>query len=516
VHSLWPHQPEHFADHISNPKANGYRSIHTKVIVPGHGPMEVQIRTAEMHREAEYGVAAHWRYKEDGAIDEPFAQRMTVMRRLFEMARSGEPEESGEDGGESTAQDQGDFLREIEASLWGEEIFVYTPKGEVIDLPEGATVVDFAYRIHTMVGHTCIGAKVNRRIVPLDHALRSGDQVEILRQRNTGPSRDWLKFVRTSTARTRIRAYLRRKDRDTLVERGQQLLEAEAQRQKIDYKDLFRRDRLLDPVHRRRAPDQPAEDLLTRVARRRSFNSDEDLLTAVGDRIVSAEGVIHTLVSELEDCERAAGLAAPESETLVTRAPSDQSDAGAVSVRGAGNLMYRRSKCCLPIPGDAIVGYITRGTGIAIHREDCPNLRHLREREPDRVVNIEWSEAQHAIYDVPLEIRANDRMGLLKDLAGLVSELGVNITGANTVSAPLRSAGDHTATMHLRLEFVNRAQLDELIRRLPALGVVKVTIRGQVFHDTEKGGRLVRREPGTPSPAGRLRRPVGKRRGGPS
>jgi GTP pyrophosphokinase len=407
-----------------------------------------------------------------------------MMRQLFESARA------REDGKEEEEDEDGDFLREVEASLWDKEIFVYTPKGEVIDLPLGATVVDFAYRIHTQVGHTCIGAKVNRRIVPLDHVLRNGDHCEILRQRNTGPSRDWLKFVRTSSARTRIRAYLRRRERDTLVERGQELLEAEAARQRVDLKDLYRRDSLLPAAHRRRATDLSPEDLLTRVARKRSFNTAEDLLNALGDRIVSAEGVVHQLVLEIDECERSAGLRMETVESLVTRAASEPREMGTVSFQGAANLMYRRSKCCMPIPGDRIVGYLTRGSGVAIHRDDCSNIRHLREREPDRVVGIEWHETERAFYEVPIEIRAHDRMGLLRDLSGLMSAVGVNILAANTRSTSLGSVGeDSTATVRLRLELANRAQLDDLLTRLPGLGVSRITIRGQVYLDSEKSTR---------------------------
>lgn len=497
VHGMWPHQPEHFADHISNPKSNGYRSIHTKVIIPGHGPMEIQIRTEEMHRQAEYGVAAHWRYKDDGVIDETFAHKLTMLRRLFETARDTAPA-SPDDDDDDAAND--DFLQEVESSLWDEEVFVFTPKGEVIDLPKGATVVDFAYRIHSEVGHTCIGARVNRRMVPLDYQLKSGDQVDILRQKNTGPSRDWLKFVLTSTARNRIRQYFRRKERDSLIDRGQHRLEEEAARQHVDLKALYRRDRELPSAYRRRGPDQPVEDLVTRVARRRNYNTDDDLLTAVGDAVVSPEGVIRQMVADIEDASAKAGLTQPTPELPAEEddTPEPRSEA-AVSLQGVENLMFRRSKCCLPIPGDAICGYITRGSGIAIHRADCANVRHLKEKEPDRIVELNWDQTEHMLYDVPLEIRANDRMGLLRDLTQLMSDVGVNILKINTISPRLHRAGvDHLATIRLSLELIDRNQLEQLLRRLPAIGVVKVTIRGQVFIDSEKGtrGRAARRTSG--------------------
>ncbi|NUQ01498.1 MAG: bifunctional (p)ppGpp synthetase/guanosine-3',5'-bis(diphosphate) 3'-pyrophosphohydrolase, partial [Armatimonadetes bacterium] len=494
VHSLWPHQPEHFADYISNPKANGYRSIHTKVVVPGHGPMEIQIRTADMHRQAEYGVAAHWRYKDEGGVDETFAHKLTMLRKLFDMARESGPVSLPDQDGKS-AEEVEEFLQEVQSSLWDEEVFVFSPKGEVIDLPKGATVVDFAYRIHTEIGHTCIGARVNRRMVPLDFQLHNGDQVEIIRQRNTGPSRDWLKFVQTAAARNRIRQYFRQKERDTLIERGQQALEQEAERQRVDLKELYRRDRELPAAHRRRHHDQPVEELLTRVARRRSYNTDDDLLTAIGDGVISAEGVVRQMVLDIEEASRAAGLARP-----LEPEPSDVIDEprreASASIQGITNLMMRRSKCCLPLPGDEIVGYITRGAGIAIHRVDCANVRHLKEKEADRVVPLNWEQTEHMLYDVPIEIRANDRIGLLRDLTQLMSDVGVNILKINTISPRLHKAGtDHLATIRMSLELVDRTQLEQLIRRMPPLGVVKVTLRGQVFLDSEKGtrGRAARR-----------------------
>lgn len=495
VHGMWQHQPEHFADHISNPKSNGYRSIHTKVIIPGHGPMEIQIRTAEMHRQAESGVAAHWRYKDDGVIDETFAHKLTMLRRLFEMARDTEPVAPPGEGDDDDSFDD-DFLHEVEASLWDQEVFVFTPKGEVIDLPKGATVVDFAYRIHSEVGHTCIGARVNRRMVPLDYQLRSGDQVEILRQKNTGPSRDWLKFVQTTAARNRIRQYFRRKERDSLIDRGQQRLEEEATRQRVDLNGLHRRDRELPSAYRRRGPDQPVEDLITRVARRRNYNTDDDLLTAVGDGVVSPEGVVRQMVADVDEASAKAGLTPTPALPLEDDVLPEPRSEAAVTLQGAENLMFRRSKCCLPIPGDAICGYITRGTGIAIHRADCANVRHLKEKEPDRIVELNWDQTEHMLYDVPIEIRANDRIGLLRDLTQLMSDVGVNILKINTISPRLHRAGvDHLATIRLSLELIDRNQLEQLLRRLPAIGVVKVTIRGQVFHDSEKGtrGRAARR-----------------------
>ncbi|MCC7494248.1 MAG: bifunctional (p)ppGpp synthetase/guanosine-3',5'-bis(diphosphate) 3'-pyrophosphohydrolase [Fimbriimonadaceae bacterium] len=492
VHSLWPHQPEHFADYISNRKPNGYSSLHTKVIVPGHGPMEVQIRTADMHRQAEYGVAAHWRYKEDGVIDEGFANKLTALRRLFEAARASEP--VGLPGAGDPQDDEQDWLEAVEGSLFEEDVFVFTPKGEIIDLPKGATVIDFAYRIHTAVGHTTIGARVNRRMVPLDYVLQNGEQVEVLRRANTGPSRDWLKVVRTTTARNRIRQYFRHKERESLAEEGQRLLEGEASRAKVDLNDLYRRDRELPATYRRRAREEPVEDLLTRIARRRNYQTDIDLLTAVGDRVIAAEGVVKQMVADLEEAETAAGR-----RTVPPPAPSGvpgpPSSAAAASVQGLRGLAMRRSQCCLPLPGDPIVGYVTRTTGITIHRADCGNLRHLQANEPDRVMPLDWDQTEHLLYDLPIELRADDRIGLLADLTKMLSDVGINILRINTISPKLNKAGtDHRATMKLSLELNDRSQLEQLMRRLPALGVVKVSVRGQVYYDVEKSARKPSRD----------------------
>ncbi|HAZ64543.1 MAG TPA: (p)ppGpp synthetase [Armatimonadetes bacterium] len=495
VHNLWPHQQEHFNDYISHAKPNGYQSIHTKVIVPGHGPMEVQIRTWDMHRHAEYGVAAHWRYKADGEVNEVMAERITQMRlRLETLMRADETDES-----------DGDFLSEFEATLDEDDIFVTTPKGDVIGLPRGATVVDFAYRIHTEVGHTCVGARVGRRIVPLSYQLQNGETVEILCRENTGPSRDWLRWVQTSSARARIRAYLRRHERATLVETGSALLADEARRQKCDYKDLLRRDHALPAAQRRRSTDQPVEDVLMRVAHRRGYPNSEQMLSAIGEHLVSAEQIFNLIRDDIEQAEIAAGLA-DEPDAITVRPSRETNQQGQLSVSGASNVLFRRAKCCQPLPGDDIVGYITRTTGIAIHRTDCPNLPHWRNREPERVIEVNWSDAEHSLYHVPLEVRAHDRVGLLRDLTGLMSEVGVNITEANTISAPIASsAGQSTALVRLQLEFMNRHQLDELVRRLPGLGVFKISLRGEVYYDAEKSSSPVPRRPrgaGPTDPAG--------------
>lgn len=487
VHGIWPHKPEQLADYISNPKRNGYQSIHTKVVT-AHGAMEIQIRTHDMHRKAEYGVAAHWRYKDDGVIAEPLAKQMDTLRLLFEMAREAPPASPTDEAGVS---EQDDFLTVMESELWEEEgVFAFSPQGELIDLPKGATVVDFAYRIHTEVGHSCIGARVDGRMVPLNYRIQNGQVVEILRQKNSGPSRDWMQFVTTAGARNRIRQYFRRKEHDNLLDRGQRRLDEAAVRMHVNLQELYQRDRNLPAHYRRRRSDQPTEDVLTRIARRRSFNTAEDLLIAIGDGLAPAEGIIRQMVLDVDDSENKGGLHPAVDGTAASPAlPVPRSDA-AVSLNGMQDLMFRRSKCCLPIPGDEICGYTTRGSGIAIHRQDCANIRYLREKEPDRIVDLSWEQTGQHIYDVKVELWANDRKRLLGDLGNLIAEFDLNITGIQTKSPKSYHAGiDHLAIMELSLEIQHRSQLERLFRRLPGLGVIKIMVGREVYHDAEKGTR---------------------------
>jgi len=467
VHSLWPHLQEHFADYISRSKPNGYQSIHTKVQVPNHGPMEVQIRTWQMHQEAEHGVAAHWRYKADGKIDPSFADRLSALQRLLNSA-SDSPDE---------------FWAALQDETWEQEIYVLTPQGDVIDLPQGATPVDFAYRIHTEVGHSCLGAKVNRRLVPLDTELKSGDIVEILCQKNKGPSRDWLRFVRTAAARSRIKSYFKKQHREENLQGGRQALEREAQRLQVPLEDLFQEDRELHLEHFKGDPHFEYQEVLLRVARRLSFTSEEDLLAAVGYGEISAEHVVNRIRQEVEATRQRFGKPAP-----LALLPPDTAPAAprrmkvSVSAGNVGDVYFRRSKCCWPMPGDAITGYITRGKGITIHRSNCPNLAHHRQREPDRIVELEWTPREDLLYDVPLTIRANDRLGLLNEITNVISNNGINLTSARGSTSPRQ----HIATFHFILECLDRQEVETLVQELSRLpSVVSIDVRGQRVYQAD-------------------------------
>lgn len=468
VHSLWPHLPEHFADYISRPKPNGYQSLHTKVMVPHQGPMEVQIRTWKMHRVAEHGVAAHWRYK----AEEPLAtglNRLSSFRQLLDSAS------------EETSLDE-DFLSTVLRDLWEQEVFVLTPKGEVIDLPMGATPVDFAYRIHTEVGHTCKGAKVNKRLVPLDYQLQNGDIVEILCHPHTGPSRDWLRFVKTGQARSRIKAYLRRQHREERLQSGRRALEREALRLQVDLSELFREDRTLYQNHSKSDPSFTYETVLERVAKRLGFPSEEDLLVAIGNRTVSAEHVVHRLRQEVQETRQRYGKVEEEIEVPEAAPIAPRRMKVAVSAGGVDHVYFRRSKCCLPIPGDHITGYITRGQGVTIHRNDCPNLKYLREHDLERIVELEWTDAEELLYDVPLNLRGNDRIGLLNDITTVISNNGLNIVSLNQPRVP----HSHIATIRIVLEVLDRAEMETLVGELSRIrGIVAIDVRGQRLYEAK-------------------------------
>lgn len=461
IHSLWNHLPEHFADYISWPKPNGYKSIHTKVQVPNRGPMEVQIRTWAMHKEAEQGVAAHWRYKADGKIDPGFADRLSSLWQLLNSANNS-PDE---------------FWAALGEDQWDREVYVLTPMGDVVDLPQGATPVDFAYRIHTEVGHSCVGAKVNRRMVPLDTVLRSGDIVEIICQKNKGPSRDWLQFVRTAEARSRIKSYLKKQHWEEHLQAGRQAVEREAQRLRIDLEDLYKEDQELHLEHFKGDPHFEYEEVLLRVARRLSFATEDNLLAAIGYGEVSAENVVNRIRQEVEATRQRFGKPVPLASPPVETAPlAPRRMKVSVSAGDVGDVYFRRSKCCLPMPGDAIIGYITRGKGITIHRSNCRNLVHHRRQEPGRVVELEWTPRGDLLYDVPLTIRANDRLGLLSEITTIISNNGINMTSAQGSISPRQ----HIATFHFVLEFLDSQEMEKLVKELSRFPpVISVDVRGQ-------------------------------------
>jgi guanosine-3',5'-bis(diphosphate) 3'-pyrophosphohydrolase len=402
IHSLWKPLPGRFKDFVAMPKANMYQALHTTVIGPEGKPLEIQIRTREMHDLAEYGIAAHVAYKEGGAAD-PRREKMTWLRQLVEA--------EGE-------QDPAEFLESLKVDLFEDEVFVFTPKGEVKNLSAGSTPLDFAYAVHTDVGHRCVGAKVNSNIVPLHYQLRSGDIVEVLTaKQNRGPSRDWLKLVRTSRARNKIRAFFKQERREDAEKKG--------------------RDALEEALRKRGLPMQKMamSPLLAQVIREMGFHKATEFYIALGQGKIATKAVANKLMQRLKEGEPVEeqppiGLEGPREDAA--RRTKEASNYG-IRVKGADNVAVRLAKCCRPVPGDTIAGYVSLGRGITIHRADCKNVKALM-KSPERFVDVAWEGENESSYRVELQIDAYDRTRLLEDLSRTFSEAGINILGASCMT----------------------------------------------------------------------------------
>src|SRR3984893_11017845 len=435
MHHIWRPVPGRFKDYIAMTRPNLYQSLHTTVIHNGQ-PFEVQIRTQEMHQTAEEGVAAHWKYKDDKPVSED-DQRITWMRQLIEWSQ--ELEEPGE------------FLSTLKVDLAPVEVYAFTPKGRVLELPRGATPVDFAYTVHTEVGHQCVGAKVNGQMVALRHEIVSGDVVEILTQKGHKPSRDWLSFVKSSHARTKIKHWINVQEREEATEMGTRLLEKEARQFGRSLKKI------------------PEEDLL-KLASDYGLSKLEDLYAAVGFGKYSARQVLTRVLGEPE---KSGATEAEESKPTLVKTVKRMLGFGEAPliVKGHDDLLVYRAKCCNPIPGDEIVGYITRGRGVAVHTRTCPNVQNLLY-QTERRIAVEWGGENAATFPVELQIRARDRAGLLADITAVISGAGSNIR--NLVSRP----DGVNARIDASLEIVDRRQLETIlvnIRKIAAVyGVERV------------------------------------------
>jgi guanosine-3',5'-bis(diphosphate) 3'-pyrophosphohydrolase len=402
IHSLWKPLPGRFKDFVAMPKANMYQALHTTVIGPEGKPLEIQIRTGEMHDLAEYGIAAHVAYKEGGAAD-PKREKMTWLRQLVEA--------EGE-------QDPAEFLESLKVDLFEDEVFVFTPKGEVKNLSAGSTPLDFAYAVHTDVGHRCVGAKVNGSIVPLHYQLRSGDIVEVLTaKQNRGPSRDWLKLVRTSRARNKIRAFFKQERREDAEKKGRDALEEALRKRGLPMQKL-----VMSP-------------LLAQVIREMGFHKATEFYIALGQGKIATKAVANKLMQRLKEGEaveeeQPIGLEGPREDQA--RRTKDASEYG-IRVKGADNIAVRLAKCCRPVPGDTIAGYVSLGRGITIHRADCKNVKALM-KSPERFVDVSWEGENDSTYKVELQIDAYDRTRLLEDLSRTFSEAGINILGASCMT----------------------------------------------------------------------------------
>jgi guanosine-3',5'-bis(diphosphate) 3'-pyrophosphohydrolase len=423
VHALWRPIPGQFDDYIAVPKNNLYQSLHTAVIAIDGKPLEIQIRTHAMHQVSEVGIAAHWRYKEGTKSDREYDAKLAWLRQLMEWQR---------DVSESDATE---FVEGIKLDIFQDQVFVFTPKGDIKDLPAGATPLDFAYRIHTDVGHRTIGAKVNNRLVPLDYRLKNGDIVEIVTTKGEhGPSRDWMNVVRTSHAREKIRQWFKRKDRDENIVHGRESLERELRRLA------------------RKSLQSVGSERIAEVGRTYSHETLDDFYAAIGYGAVSAQQVVARL-GVLDDTEVGLPTVAPANLPART---------GGVRVKGVGDLLVRFAKCCHPIPGDPIVGFITRGKGVTVHLRSCPTV--LNEREVPRLIDVEWEAAPAQTYPIAIRVEAYDRTGLLNDITQVVAENKVNILSASVNTNP-----DHTAIVTATLQVASVSQLAKVMSRIEGL-----------------------------------------------
>lgn len=417
VHDQWMPIPDRFDDYIAKSKSNMYQSLHTKVIGPRGEPLEIQIRTWDMHRTAEFGIAAHWRYKEQTQASDEFDRKMSWLRQqLFDW--------------QADTKDANEFLRSVIDDLFTDQVFVFTPRGDVVDMPAGSTPVDFAYRIHSDVGNHCVGAKVNGRIVPLSYKFKNGDIVEIITRSNSQPSLDWLSFVKTSNARNRVKSFFRKIHFAESVAHGRAALEKEIDRLGHESASLMRPEKL------------------AKIAQGLNLQSDEDLLAAIGYGHVAVGTVINRLKAEV----------APTDSLIVTGRTQDQGKPAIILDGGIDSVAIKRARCCAPVPGDEVVGYVSRGKGMALHRVDCPNVTAYRQSEPDRLVAVQWGMADGDRYQTDIRIEALDRVGLLNDISAIFSASNTNITAAN-----IRSLPDKRALLELTVDVRDVKHLGDLL-----------------------------------------------------
>jgi GTP pyrophosphokinase len=429
VHSLWPFIPGEFDDYIATPKDNLYRSLHTAVIGPQKLPLEIQIRTREMHEHAELGVAAHWTYKETARVNPAYQQKITWLRQLLEpVAHDGSDKES-----------DGDFLDRVRSEVFEDRVYALSPRGEVVELPQGATPLDYAYHVHTDLGHRCRGAKVNGRMVPLDHKLANGDQVEIVTSKILNPSRDWLVpslgFLASQRNRSKVRAWFRKQDEVQNTQQGKQMLERELQRLAI---------------HTVTLPELISEF---------DFKNADQLYLALGEGELTIPQITGAIQRRVK----------PQELPMPARKPKvDKKATEGITIDGVGDLLSTFAKCCRPVPPEPITGYITLGRGVSIHREDCRNLLRLQRVNEARVIPVNWSRDPERTFTVGIHIAAYDRRGLLRDVSAVLSDLHINIQAMNTIT----HKGDGLVDMDVRIVVHDLAELSQVLARVQGLSNV--------------------------------------------
>ena len=430
VHTLWKPLPGRFKDYIAMPKPNMYQSLHTTVIGNEGEIFEVQIRTYEMHKTAEYGIAAHWKYKEGYTKTDNFDDKLTWLNQLLEW--------------QADLNDPKEFMETLKIDFFTDEVFVFTPKGDVINLPDGSTPIDFAYRVHTAVGNNCVGAKVDGRIVPINYKLKNGNIVEvIISVSGSGPSRDWLKIVKSTQAKNKIRQWFKQKDRDFNISKGKDLLEKEIKR--LGYK------------HNTILKDEWIKNAATKV----SINSIEDLYASIGYGSITLNQVIGKLREYYNDYYKVTDeIGFVESKIQQAHPKKTIRPTQGITVKGVDNIKVRFSKCCNPVPGDDIIGFITRGRGVSIHRTDCPNVLYNTDGE-QRLIDVQWDFQKKASYNAEIQLKAIDRPGILADVASRVTEADVGLLSLNA-----RTSKEKVVTINMTLEINDIDQLKDLMRKL--------------------------------------------------
>ena len=437
LHTMWKPIPGRFKDYIAVPKKNMYQSLHTTLLGEGGPPFEVQIRTEEMHKQAEYGIAAHWKYKEGKEDEDDLDKKLSWIRELLE--------------DQEDYKDSREFLESLRIDLYKNDVFVFTPKGDVKDFPKGATPLDFAYSIHSEVGNKCTGAKVNEKIVPLDYEMQTGDIVSIITSPGKTPSRDWLKIVKTHQARSKIRQWFRKELKEENIVKGKDMLEQEAKRKGYHLKDLVK------------------PDWVKGIFKRFMLNSVDDMYAAVGYGGITTNQILTKLIAmyDKENPHKAPEKNAPDQ---VQQRKSKATEDG-VTVKGEHGMLIRFAKCCTPVPGDEIIGYITRGRGVSVHRKDCANINEV-DFEEGRIIEVEWAGEERPSYNVEIMIIADDRNGLLSDITQLMYNLNYSIMTANA-----RRQKDKQAVIELGLVISSVSDLDFIKKKVMNIAGVNDVFR---------------------------------------
>ncbi|WP_298591323.1 bifunctional (p)ppGpp synthetase/guanosine-3',5'-bis(diphosphate) 3'-pyrophosphohydrolase [uncultured Selenomonas sp.] len=434
IHAMWKPLPGRFKDYIAMPKSNGYQSLHTTVICRGY-PLEIQIRTFAMHKVSEYGVAAHWKYKEAGrsvGATREYDQKMSWLRQMVSLQHE--------------LDDPREYFEALKVDVFSDEVFVFTPKGDVVDLPKGSIPIDFAYRIHTEVGHHCVGAKVNGKIVPLEYKLKNGDIVSIITNKsNSGPSRDWLNIVASSETRTKIRSWFKKQRKEENIARGMDLMEKEAKHLGYVPKEVLKPKRL---------------ELL---AKKLNIPQVNDLLASIGYGGITVNGILSKLIEmHKQDLQKATppDISQMLHELKQPLKNRKKKTSHGILVEGEGGFLVRLARCCSPIPGDPITGYITRGRGVSVHRSDCPNL--LNDMDFSRVIEVNWDVGLDKVYTVQIEVVCNDKTGMLAELFALPAEMKVNITSLTAKA----NKSNKTSLVTMGLDVHNSQQVAQIMTKI--------------------------------------------------